>query len=276
MFPPSSVIRRVSLEPALLFGAGRALLLQLASPAVAAGVADHSEFKRNPFARLQGTLEAVNAMVFGSEELASRVGARVRRIHSYVVGPSYAANDPAHLLWVHATLLDTALSCYSTLVGPLSPADADTYYDEMAVVASMFGLPRSSQPATLAEFRSYFSDQVATMQPTDVSRDLSHFIVDPTLPLGLHVPLSPLLRAQRTFAVGTLPERLRAELGFTWTSRDERRLERTIGATRAVFRATPRQLRVAPSRLNTKQLLWFADRHASTSETNQAVPAADH
>jgi uncharacterized protein (DUF2236 family) len=263
MFPADSVIRRVSLEPALLFGAGRALLLQLASPAVAAGVHDHSEFKRNPFTRLQGTLEAVNAMVFGSEDLAERVGARVRRIHDFVTGPTYAANDPAHLLWVHATLLDTALHCYETLVAPLSPEDAETYYAEMMRVASAFGLPRSEQPASLAAFRAYFDETVATMQPSDVSRDLSQFIVDPTLPLRLHLPLSPLLRVQRTYSVGTLPARLRDELGFSWSARDQRSLDRITNVTRTVFRSTPRAIRVAPSRLNTRQLLFFADRHAA-------------
>jgi uncharacterized protein (DUF2236 family) len=263
MFPPDSVIRRVSLEPALLLGAGRALLLQLASPAVAAGVHDHSEFKANPFKRLQGTLEAVNAMVFGSVELATAVGARVQRIHSYVVGPSYTANDPSHLMWVHATLLDTALLCHERLVAPLSPAEAETYYEEMARVATMFGLSRSEQPPTLAAFRAWFDDAVAAMQPTDVSRGLASFIVSPTLPLSLHVPLAPLLGVQRTFAIGTLPPVLRERLGFAWTDGDERRLGRIVQVTRAVFRATPRPMRVAPSRLNVQQLLWFAARHVN-------------
>src|SRR5688572_17812224 len=201
MFPADSVIRRVSAEPALLFGAGRALLLQLAHPAVAQGVTDHSEFKRNPFARLQGTLEAVNAMVFGSEELAAGVGRRVRWIHDFVTGTGYAANDPANLLWVHATLLDTALRCYEELVEPLSDEDAETYYSEMMRVALAFGLPLEDQPPTLAAFRAYFDETVAAIAVTDVGRDLASFIAEPTLPLNLHVPLRPVLTRQRLFSV---------------------------------------------------------------------------
>jgi uncharacterized protein (DUF2236 family) len=264
MFPADSVIRRVSLEPALFFGAGRALLLQLASPAVAAGVRDHSSFAANPFARLQGTLEAVNAMVFGSEALADAVGARVQRIHTYVVGPGYSANDHAHLLWVHGTLLDTALLCHELLVGPLSAADAETYYGEMMRVATMFGLPASAQPSTLADFRAWFDDEVATMSVSDAGRELSRVIVSPSLPFALHVPLRPLVRAQSTFAIGTLPPRLRDELGFSWSAAEQRRLDRLVSVTRGVFRATPRAVRVAPSRLNVQQLLFFASRRTSS------------
>ena len=151
-FPRDAVIRRVSAEPAIALGAGRALLLQLANPAVAQGVQDHSEFKRNPFKRLQGTLEAMYGVVFGSEELADGIGRRVRWIHTFVVGPGYSANDPQHLLWVHATLFDTARRCYETYVGPLAPADLETYHEEMTTVAERFGCRRSAQPATCADF----------------------------------------------------------------------------------------------------------------------------
>lgn len=266
MFPPASVIRRVNAEPALLFGAGRALLLQLAHPGVAQGVQDHSEFKRNPIARLQGTFEAVNAMVFGSEDLAERVGRRVRWIHDFVTGTGYAANDPANLLWVHATLLDTALRCYEELVEPLSAEDAETYYSEMMRVALAFGLPLEDQPPTLGAFRRYFDETVAAMEVSDVGRDLASFIADPTLPLHLHVPMRPVLRTQRLFSVGTLPPSLRKQLGFEWHKGDQRRLERVQRRVRTVFRATPRSLRTAPTRVNGVQLLWMADRHARQFE----------
>ena len=269
MFPSDSVIRRVSAEPALLFGAGRALLLQLAHPAVAQGVHDHSEFKRNPFARLQGTLEAVNAIVFGPEELAAGVGRRVRWIHDFVSGTGYAANDPANLLWVHATLLDTALRCYEDLVEPLTASDAEAYYSEMMRVALVFGLALEDQPSTLAAFRTYFDDTVASIVVSDVGRDLASFIVDPTLPLHLHVPMRPLLQTQRVVSVGTLPPSLREQLGFEWGAREQARLERVEWRMRTVFRLAPRALRTAPTRLNGVQLLWMADRHVRQFDARQ-------
>jgi uncharacterized protein (DUF2236 family) len=202
-------------------------------------------------------------MVFGSEDLAARVGERVRRIHSYVVGPSYSANDPEHLLWVHATLVDTALRCHTLLVGPLSREDEETYYRQMMRVASAFGLPMAEQPPTFGAFRAWFDAEVGTMQPSDASRELARFISSPRLPLSLHVPLAPLVRVQSLFAVGTLPARLRDELGFSWSSGDQRRLDALVAIVRSVFRTTPRPLRVAPSRLNTKQLLWSASRRVA-------------
>ena len=51
----------------LLLGAGpRALLLQLAHPLVAAGVAEHSDFRADPWRRLDGTLRSYLRIVYGS------------------------------------------------------------------------------------------------------------------------------------------------------------------------------------------------------------------
>ena len=262
LFGDGSVIRRVNIEPAIALGAGCALLLQLAHPAVAQGVADHSDFKRQPFKRLQGTLEATYAVVFGPEQLAEAVGARIRHLHEHVTGASYRANDPPNLMWVHATLVDTAMGCYADLVGPLSAGDAETYYAEMMRVGEVFGLPVGDQPPTLAEFRAYFADAVARMQVSEVGRDLGSFIVDPTLPLRLDLPLWPALRLQRLLSVGRLPPALREQFGFPWSHRDERRLATVQRALRGAFGAVPRPIRTAPTRLNGRYLLWSAQRHS--------------
>lgn len=260
MFPPDSVIRRVNAEPALFLGAGRALLLQLAHPAVAQGVQDHSEFKKNPFKRLQGTLEATYAAVFGPRDLAEGVGRRIQRIHDYVTGPSYRANDPDNLMWVHATLVDTALGCYEDFAGRLSAPDAEAYYQEMKTVAELFGVPVSAQPLTLADFRSYFDAEVAGMQVTDVGRDLASFIVDPVLPLRLDVPFSPLLRLQRRMTIGRLPASLREQFGFAWTAADQRAYRATERRTRRLYQAVPRPVRTSTTRVQGVFLLRLAER----------------
>ena len=269
-FPKDALIRRVNAEPATALGAGRALLLQLAHPAVAQGVQDHSDFKRNPFKRLQGTLEAMNAVVFGPEWLAEGVGRRVRWIHDFVTGPAYAANDPANLLWVHATLLDTAITCYEVLVAPLSPSRRETYYEEMTQVAARFGLRRADQPATYLDFRRYFDDTVAAMEVSATGRELGGFILDPELPLRLDRPLGPVIALHRTLTVGLLPERLRNQFGFGWTAEDQRRHHRTVRRMRAVFRATPRAARTSPTAAQSAVLLRLAERHVRQFEARQA------
>lgn len=260
-FPRGSMIRRVNIEPAIAFGAGRALALQLARPAVAQGVTDHSEFKRNPFSRLLGTLEATYAVVFGSEELAEGVGRRLRWIHSHVIGPGYSANDPEHLLWVHATLVDTALHCYEDLVAPLSPADAEAYYAAMQRVAEVFGVPRTCQPGTLAAFRAYVDEEVHRISVTDLGRDLIGFVLDPALPLHLHRPLGPALRRQRLYTLGSLPEAVRDQLGVRWDSDDEVAHARLRRRARRAFAALPATVRTAGNVAAGPVLLRQAARH---------------
>jgi uncharacterized protein (DUF2236 family) len=269
-FPRGSVIRRVNVEPAIGLGAGRALMLQIAHEAVAQGVEDHSDFKGNPFTRLIGTLEAVYTMVFGSEDLARGVGERIQWIHGFVTGPTYAANDPANLMWVHATLTDTALRCYETYVEPLSAADRETYYQEMAKVAELFGCPRGDQPATYADFEQYVEEMVAKIDVTPIGRDLAAFILDPVLPLGLHVPLRPALRLQRRTTLGSLPVSIREQLGVRWTAGDQARHDRFERRARAVLRATPRPLRVAGTRAQGLVFLALARHHVRRFREQQA------
>ncbi|MGQ0833162.1 MAG: oxygenase MpaB family protein [Microthrixaceae bacterium] len=270
-FPVDSVIRRVNIEPAIMLGAGRALVLQLAHPSVAQGVEDHSDFKGNPFKRLQGTLEATYAAVFGSADLARGVGARIQWIHEFVVGPGYRANDVPNLLWVHATLCDTALRAYTTLVEPLSASDEETYYEEMTRVAELFGVPRADQPATLRDFRSYMADTLAQIRVTETGVELARYVLDPALPLRLHVPLRPLLALQRRFTLGTLPPEIRDQLGVTWTAHDQRRFDTTERRVRALFRATPRALRTAPNRAAGPLLLWQAERHVRQWDARRRI-----
>jgi uncharacterized protein (DUF2236 family) len=268
-FPKDAMVRKVNLEPAIMFGAGRALMLQLAHEAVAQGVDDHSDFQGNPFKRLLGTLEAVNAMVLGSEELASGVGRRVQWIHDFIVGPTYRANDPANLLWVHATLADTALRCYEEYVEPLTDDEREAYYQEMTRIAEAFGCPRDAQPATYPEFRAYVDDVLATIDVTPVGRELATFILRPVLPLGLHVPLAPLLRQQRGRTLGSLPERIRQQLGEPWSDRDQARHDRAVRRTRQIIRLVPRSVRTAGVRLQGQGLLLLARRHVRQFEQRE-------
>src|ERR1043166_5444274 len=116
-FAPGSAIWRVDREMALLLGGGRALLMQIAHPKIAAGVADHSRFATDPLARLKQTMETMWSIVFDDRARAQASLDRLGRVHERVQGrvpngPSYSARDPELLLWVHATLVDSALVTY--------------------------------------------------------------------------------------------------------------------------------------------------------------------
>jgi uncharacterized protein (DUF2236 family) len=212
------VIRRVDGENVLLLGGGRALLMQLAHPLVATAVAEHSGFRADPYARLQRTLEASFTIVFGTEEQAHRAAAGVRTVHERVVGDGYRADDPALLLWVHATLVDTALRVHTRFLQPLRPAETERYYEESTVIAELLGIPRDAQPRDFAEFRAYVRAMVGSLEVTDTARRLAHDVLYPRLPW----PVQPIAELGRQLTAGLLPPPLRLQYGLGWDAHRER------------------------------------------------------
>jgi uncharacterized protein (DUF2236 family) len=222
LFPPGTVARRVNGETALLLGGGRALLLQLAHPMVAAGVADHSDFRRDAFGRLANTLDLTLTVSFGDEDQRRNAAERVTDTHVRVTGRRdagpYRALDPELLLWVHATLVDSALAAYGRFIGPIEPVARDRYHEEMKRQAVTFGVPQDRLPGSFEDFRGYVAGMVATLEITDDARELSLGVLQPALPL----PLRPVAEVMRFLTVGLLPERIRTGYGLAWGPVNER------------------------------------------------------
>ena len=215
--------------------------MQLAHPLVARGVAEHSGFAADPFARLRRTLDASHAIVFGTRAQAERAAAGVRAVHERVTGPGYAANDPALLMWVHATLVDTALRVHARFLGPLPPAHAATYYEQSAKVAELLGVPRVEQPADLDAFRAYVRHMVATLVVGEQARRAAEAVLHPSVPWVAE----PLFALARQLTVGLLPPPLRAGYGLSWDSGREAALLAAGLAVRQVLPRVPAPLRRA-------------------------------
>ena len=130
LYADDSITRRVNRENVLMLGGGRALLMQLAHPKVAAGVDEHSDFRKRPMYRLRRTIRLTMAIVFGDRETALAAARSVNRVHQHVRGESYSALDTDLLLWVHATMVDTALATYETFVHPLPPDEREAQEEE--------------------------------------------------------------------------------------------------------------------------------------------------
>jgi uncharacterized protein (DUF2236 family) len=239
MFERGDVIRRVDGEAVLLLGGPRAVLMQLAHPSVAAGVADHSDFRNDTFGRLRRTLEVTTTMVFGTEAQATQAAAALRAVHDRVTGDGYRANDPELLLWVHATLVDTALRVHGRFLAPLSPADAERYYQQSAVLAEAIGVPRSMQPDDLADFRDYVRTMVGSLEVTDRARDVARSVLHPPIPLVAE----PFAEVARQITVGLLPPPLRRQFGFRWDRRRAAALDAASLASRRVLPLVPTPLR---------------------------------
>jgi uncharacterized protein (DUF2236 family) len=243
LFASDAAVRQVNGEGVLLLGGGRALLMQLAHPLVARGVADHSDFEHDAFARLRRTLEASFTMVFGSADEARRTAEAVRAVHDRVTGAVYAANDPALLLWVHATLVDTAIRVYQRFVGPLSDGVAGRYYEESTVIAELLGVPRHRQPADLPAFREFVRTSVATLEVSETARRLAHAVLHPDVPwFG-----EPLFALARQITVGLLPLPLRLQYGLRWDSRRKAALDAAAATSRRLLPRVPPALRRAPA-----------------------------
>lgn len=243
--------------------------MQLAHPLVARGVADHSGFEADPFARLQRTLDASYTIIFGTADEARRAARRVHVVHRRVTGPGYAANDPELLLWVHSTLVDTALRIHGRFLGPLSPAEADAYYRESSAVAELLGVPLEVQPPDLAAFRAYVRHQVATLEVSDDARRLARTVLHPRVPLGSLVghPLSLLVQ---NLTAGLLPAPLRAAYGLSWDPVRQAAFSSASLAVRQVLPRLPPALRRAPAPL--PQLASDRTRHAPPSSRSSRAP----
>src|SRR5205809_6416718 len=82
LYGPASEAWRLNREAMLLLGAGpRALLLQIAHPLVAVGVAEHSDFRSDPWARLSGTLRPYLRIVYGTADAARGEIRRLGELH---------------------------------------------------------------------------------------------------------------------------------------------------------------------------------------------------
>lgn len=250
LFGPGSVAWRIDSEAFVLLGGTAALLLQLAHPAVAAGVAQHSTFQADPFARLRRTLTASFSVVFGSTPRAERALRRIDAVHGVVrghvpeTGYAYDARDPELLLWVHATLIDTAVRIYDRFVSPLSTGDAEAYHRESRQIAIRLGVPEEVVPPTLAELREWMSERLTSgeVHVTPTARALGQSVLYPT-------PLPPrwIWDAAHLPSVSVLPPQIRRGYGITWNHARQRGVERLAAATRTVLPLLPTSLREVPA-----------------------------
>ena len=254
-FDPASKIWTVHREMVLLLAGGRALLMQLAHPKVAAGVATHSRFQEDPLGRLYRTMSRMWSIVFDEESQARAALRQVEMVHKRVRGhvpvdeashggAAYDASDQDLLLWVHATLIDSAMIAYNLFVAPLSPSERAAYYNDSKKLAALFGIQENHIPSSVAAFDNYMSQILASGQivPGPIARNLAVDVLYPA-PWILR-PAGPLFRL---VTAGLLPETLRGGYGLKWNRRRERKLWLAAKTIRALLPVTPSLVRIVPN-----------------------------
>ena len=257
---PGSVTWTINREIVVIAGWGRAILLQVAHPLIAAGIADHSRFRGSliaSFRRLASTVRAMLSLSFGTDEEAIAAAAGINAIHDRVsgrledhVGPHdagarYSAHDPDLLRWVHATLLVSIPSTYELLFGRLTADERDRYCAEAAIMEPLLDIPAGLLPRSAAQLDAYFRGTLdgGRIVVSDTSRGLARAIL---FPPGWRL-MWPAFRPFQLITIGLLPEILRERYGFTWTPRDARALRRWTAVLRLLLRVTPPILRHWPS-----------------------------
>lgn len=251
IFGPGSVTWRVDREAAVFLGAGRALLLQLAHPWVAAAIADQSRVFADPLGRFHRTFNVMFTMVFGTAAQAEAAARRLYRRHAAVVGvlpepagpfaagSTYCANNVAALRWVHATLVETALLARDLVLPPLTQEEREQYWCEARLYAALFGIP----PDSLASDWTSFVAANAAMTQSGVlsvgspARDIAQHIFS-----GAATRVGP-PRWYAALTAEMLPARLRLEFGLPFGEAERRSADRALAWLRRVYPSLPTALR---------------------------------
>jgi uncharacterized protein (DUF2236 family) len=246
------VSQRVNAERVMLLAWPRAILLQVAHPLVAAGVAEHSSFADGGYAavhRLWQTVQAMLALTFGDAveqqeaiegilTIHRRVNGTLREtVGPFPAGTRYSAEDPALVLWVHVTLLESMVLAHDALLSPLTDEERDAYCAEAAWVPVALGARTDDVPTTWDAAQAYLQQVYAagTLAVGSDGRAVGQAVLSP--PLG---PLAtPLTAIVRLLTRAWLPESIRHAYGLSWSEADARRLPRVLKALRVARRALP-------------------------------------
>jgi uncharacterized protein (DUF2236 family) len=257
--PDGIVARKINREIVVVVGWGRAILLQLAHPLIAAAISDGSSFHSGAGSYVRRAHQTISAMLdltFGTPADAQRIVDRINGIHDHVhgrlgtatgvfpAGTAYSARDGQLLIWVHATLVESLILTYEHLVAPLTRAEKDQYAAESAWLARELGAPADAVPsdepgvtAFMREMRSRGEICVG-----DDARRMATALLAPGIALA-----APVFWVSGLITVGLLPDDLRQAYGFKWDERRARRFQQVTAVVRGTRRLLPPVCREWPA-----------------------------
>ena len=266
-FGPASVSWRVNRESAVFLGAGRAALLQIAHPWVAAALRQHSNLLNDALGRFHSTFRVVYTMLFGSSGQALAAARQLHARHSSVRGTlpdgeGYQANEVGALLWVYATLVESAVLAYECALPPLAPEEREQYYAESRRMAALFGIPGEALPPDWAGFTAYTAAMLASplLAVDEQGRALGASVLR-----GAGTAIRP-PHWYRSLTAGWLPERLRAQFGLTFEAREKQAVRQAARWVPRVYRRLPNAVRFvgpwheAEARLRGREPDWSVRR----------------
>lgn len=251
IFGPSSISWKVHRESALFLAAGRAALLQLAHPWVAAALDQHSNLLGDPLARFHNTFRVVFTMFFGTLDQVLASSRYLHQLHRRIQGPipdavaaypkgsRYQANEAQALLWVFATLIDSALIAYECARPPLAVDERERYYAETKRFAALFGIPDATLPADWAAFEAHNRAMWASdaLGVNALSRELGQAVLR-----GAGSSAKP-PSWYRALTAAWMPRRLRAEFALEFGEREQAASVRAMRWLPRIYPLLPSALR---------------------------------
>jgi uncharacterized protein (DUF2236 family) len=132
-----------------------------------------------------GTLPQALAASRHLYQLHTRIkGELPESVAGYPQGSPYEANEVNALLWVYATLIESALLAYDSVLPPLSLTEREAYYTESKTLAALFGIPPAALPVDWSRFEAYSramltSDMLESMRSRERWRTVSCMVGDP-------------------------------------------------------------------------------------------------
>ena len=224
IFGADSVTWRINRESALFLGAGRAALLQLAHPWVSTALDQHSSLLAKPIARFHNTFRVVFTMIFGSAPQAFRAAQSLYQLHTeingrlpagvagYASGSRYEALQLPALLWVYATLIESAVLAYQCVLPALTSSELASYYAESKILAGLFGLSPDAMPSDWTSFQAYIAEMCSSqaLGVNDRSRFMAQRIMAGSSS-WIHVP-----HWYQALTAELLPARFREEFGLAF------------------------------------------------------------
>jgi uncharacterized protein (DUF2236 family) len=226
-FSDDSPLRQVVGDRLTALSGPRALLLMAAHPVAFQGFFAHTGALDDPYARLQRTATVMNAVAFGTREEAARLTRRVRAMHRRVrgeltedvgrfpAGTPYRGDDPELLLWILASLADSAMLVYSKYVRRLRASQREALWQDYRVVGGHFGLAPDEMPADAHAFDAYMARMLASGD-LFVSEQARELAIDIVLRPPVPAHFRPLLELVNQITFGLLPAPVRRMYGFGW------------------------------------------------------------
>jgi uncharacterized protein (DUF2236 family) len=243
----SKAVARYASDAVLIVGGARAILLQVADPTVAAGVARHSDFAHRPIERLVNTLTFAYAVVLGTPAQAARASAFVDAAHI----PVARATDESLQLWIAATLYDTAALVHHVVYGETPDELADELYRDYARLGTSLQMPSSLWPATRADFARYWDARDDRLHVTEDARQIAHDLFHPvTAPWWLRAGL-PLARL---LTIDLLPKSVRKAYRFRFGPIRRFKARVAWAVIRVIAQLLPARVKSLPARMLLRRL----------------------